>query len=303
MIEHNYYQLMGLELYSDASVVKRKYRELAMLYHPDKNPDIIGAEEFFKILTQGYNVLSEPDQKMRYDMMLRNFLDKSSIETIINWEAKERKNAAERIRMHKERKRQSIIEHFEEENASFSHKLRFVIAILLYVSGLLLAYNNWFLNLLDLSVVFIILGSFMFGLGAYLIANNRYQIRLYELAKKQKDFIALKGPVRLFTFLFLITPVLFLMFTSLTKTIHLAYFYDITVVDRIDEFPDGVTYQYTVRGVEIARQVDELPMSIEFLGDPENRKKAFRVKFSRINPNISEIITKEMASTLVLESK
>ena len=61
---------MGLEPGVDASVVKKRYRELALLYHPDKNPNNKTAEEYFKVITQGYNVLSEPDQKYYYDYML-----------------------------------------------------------------------------------------------------------------------------------------------------------------------------------------------------------------------------------------
>lgn len=289
---------MGLELYSDVSIVKRKYRELALLYHPDKNPGDSAAEEFFKILTQGYNILSEPEKKFTYDSILRRFLEKSPAETVEAWESKGRESMAERLRKHRERQRQSIIDTFEEDERSLSHPLRLVIAILIYISGLLIAYNNWFLNLLDLKIIYIIMGSFLVGLGAYLIANNRYQVHLFNLAKGNLDYTSLKGPVRLFSVLFLVTPILFLLLTQLTKTVHLNYFYDVTIVDRIDEHREGVTYQYTVNGEEIARSINELPIVDTFYGEPEKKKQMLRVKFSRINPNISELITTEQAMLL-----
>lgn len=290
---------MGLDPGVDANLVKKRYRELALLYHPDKNPNNRTAEEYFKVITQGYNILSEPDQKAHYDHVLLAYLEQKEYKpeqtTTVEYTSA-RQSAAERIRMHKERKRESIIEEYVKAENILSHKLRLILAILIYVSGLLMAYNNWFLNLLDMNVGYIILGSFLFGMGAYQIANIVYLRRVFQKAMSLQEIGPQKGPVRLFSVLFLITPVFFLMFTSLTKTIHLKYFYDITIVDRLDQFREGVTYQYTVNGVEISRQVDEYPVSS--YNQILEGKMAYRVKFSRINPNISELITVEEASAL-----
>lgn len=287
---------MGLEPGVDITLVKKKYKELALLYHPDKNPNNKSADEYFKIITQGYNILSEPEQKHQYDDILMHYLfRKEAYDKKYPPKAKNY-SASEKVRLHKERQRESIIEEYVKAENILSHKLRFILAILVYSSGILLAYNHWFLNLLDIKVIYIIMGSFLFGLGAYQIANNVYQRRIFKRAMSIQDIGPQKGPVRLFTILFLVTPLVFLMLTSLTKTIHLRYFYDITIVDRVDQFRDGVTYQYTVNGVEIARQTDYFSSSD---GDsPVKNKMAFRVKFSRINPNISELITVEEARDL-----
>ncbi len=298
MIEHNYYQLMGLDPGVDASVVKKRYRELALLYHPDKNPNNKTAEEYFKVITQGYNILSEPDQKYYYDNMLMGYLERKDDDPAPAQTTYQtnKQSAAERIRMHKERLRESIIEEYVEAENTLPHKLRLILAILVYASGILMAYNNWFLNLLDMKVIYIILGSFLFGLGAYQIANIVYRQRVFKKAMSIQDIGPQKGPVRLFSFLFLVTPVLFLLFTSLTRTIHLKYFYDITIVDRLDQFREGVTYQYTVNGVEISRQAEEYPETT--VNTILTGKMGYRVKFSRINPIISELITVEEANVL-----
>ena len=73
MVEHDFYKLMQIPLYSDYQVVKKRYYELALLYHPDKHPNNKDAEEYFKIVTQGYNELSDADKKLAYDQLLQNY--------------------------------------------------------------------------------------------------------------------------------------------------------------------------------------------------------------------------------------
>lgn len=67
MSKRDYYEILGVTKSASESDVKSAYRKLAMMYHPDKNPDNKEAEEKFKEATEAYEVLSDPQKKDRYD--------------------------------------------------------------------------------------------------------------------------------------------------------------------------------------------------------------------------------------------
>ncbi|MCU0390173.1 MAG: DnaJ domain-containing protein [Thermoflexibacter sp.] len=66
----NYYAILGLPNYSSEEEIKRAFKKMALLYHPDRNPNDSGAEEKFKLINQAYQVLSNSDKKRKYDEIL-----------------------------------------------------------------------------------------------------------------------------------------------------------------------------------------------------------------------------------------
>ena len=53
----DYYEILGAERDTSDSELKKKYRKLAMQYHPDKNPGDEEAESKFREIGQAYDVL------------------------------------------------------------------------------------------------------------------------------------------------------------------------------------------------------------------------------------------------------
>ena len=68
----DFYEVLGLSRDADQSEIQRAYRKLARTLHPDVNRDP-GAEERFKELSEAYDVLSDPDQRKRYDAFGSDF--------------------------------------------------------------------------------------------------------------------------------------------------------------------------------------------------------------------------------------
>lgn len=68
MEELDYYSLLEVERKADSDAIKKAYRKLALRWHPDKNPDNKDeAERRFKLVSEAYEVLSDPNKRQIYD--------------------------------------------------------------------------------------------------------------------------------------------------------------------------------------------------------------------------------------------
>ena len=65
--KRDYYEVLGVARTANEQEVKSAYRRLAIKYHPDKNPGNTEAEEKFKEAAEAYSILSDADQRRRYD--------------------------------------------------------------------------------------------------------------------------------------------------------------------------------------------------------------------------------------------
>jgi molecular chaperone DnaJ len=65
--DQDHYQVLGVSRDAAPEDIKKAYRRLARELHPDVNPGA-DAEERFKHVTHAYDVLSDPEQRRRYDM-------------------------------------------------------------------------------------------------------------------------------------------------------------------------------------------------------------------------------------------
>jgi len=62
----DFYQILGVSRDADADTLKRAYRKLARLYHPDVNKEP-GAEDKFNEIGKAYEALADPETRSRYD--------------------------------------------------------------------------------------------------------------------------------------------------------------------------------------------------------------------------------------------
>ncbi|WP_458248406.1 DnaJ C-terminal domain-containing protein [Streptomyces sp. MAI_2237] len=68
----DFYEVLGVPRTADKDEIQRAYRNLARKYHPDVNKDPT-AEERFKEINEAFSVLSDPDQRARYDRFGEDF--------------------------------------------------------------------------------------------------------------------------------------------------------------------------------------------------------------------------------------
>jgi molecular chaperone DnaJ len=67
MSKRDYYEVLGVGRSATEQEIKSAYRRLAVRYHPDRNPGDDEAEEKFKEAAEAYSVLSNAEQRARYD--------------------------------------------------------------------------------------------------------------------------------------------------------------------------------------------------------------------------------------------
>ena len=66
----DYYGALGVALTASSKDIKQQYRRLAKQFHPDVNQGNPAAEEQFKRVVEAYEVLSDPNKRRQYDMLL-----------------------------------------------------------------------------------------------------------------------------------------------------------------------------------------------------------------------------------------
>src|SRR5262249_6673453 len=67
MSQRDYYEILSVSRDADDVTLKSAYRKLALMYHPDRNPNNPDAAEKFREASQAYAVLSDPEKRSRYD--------------------------------------------------------------------------------------------------------------------------------------------------------------------------------------------------------------------------------------------
>ena len=69
MSRRDYYEVLGVARDATPDELKKAFRALALQYHPDRNPDDPEAELRFREIAEAYGVLSDAEQRMRYDRL------------------------------------------------------------------------------------------------------------------------------------------------------------------------------------------------------------------------------------------
>src|SRR5258705_1311362 len=69
----DYYEVLGVPRTASEEEIKKAFRKLARMYHPDVAKNKKEAEEKFKEINEAYEVLSDPDKRKKYDELGPNW--------------------------------------------------------------------------------------------------------------------------------------------------------------------------------------------------------------------------------------
>jgi DnaJ-class molecular chaperone len=76
MTYKDYYRILDLDKGANSKEIKKAYRRLALLNHPDRNPEKDAGEERFKEISEAYGVLIDPKKRQEYDQLHQTETDK-----------------------------------------------------------------------------------------------------------------------------------------------------------------------------------------------------------------------------------
>lgn len=65
----NYYDILGLHKNATKKQIKKAYKKLSMMYHPDKNKH---GTEMFKEINEAHQVLSDETKRRDYDLKMND---------------------------------------------------------------------------------------------------------------------------------------------------------------------------------------------------------------------------------------
>ncbi len=76
----NYYDILELSNNAATENIKKNYRRLALIYHPDRSNSKLASSEKFILITEAYTVLVNPLSREKYDVSLKftEYMEKDS---------------------------------------------------------------------------------------------------------------------------------------------------------------------------------------------------------------------------------
>lgn len=75
--ESDWYGILGVNPRADDDTVRKHYRKLALMLHPDKNKSI-GSDGAFRLISEAWSILSDKDRRAAYDAKIKGKPQKGS---------------------------------------------------------------------------------------------------------------------------------------------------------------------------------------------------------------------------------
>jgi DnaJ-class molecular chaperone len=74
LIDH--YKNLNITFRASEAEIKKRFRKLAAIYHPDKNGGSKKSEETFKVILNSYHILTDKEKRALYDLRYNQYFQK-----------------------------------------------------------------------------------------------------------------------------------------------------------------------------------------------------------------------------------
>ncbi|MBP7261780.1 MAG: J domain-containing protein [Bacteroidia bacterium] len=150
MAFYDYYKILGVPHAAQPDDIKQAFKQLAMKYHPDRNPDNPQAEEIFKLIVHAYEHLSDAEKKKEYDLKLLFAFSQAQKDARQSAEQEQvnrkKYGISRRMRRTHQQDMAEQIAYYENRIARFSFLQRLGFISLCAFAAWMLMVKNWFIN-------------------------------------------------------------------------------------------------------------------------------------------------------------
>ncbi len=285
------YDILELPQYASLKQVKSSFKQLAVRYHPDKNPGNKQFEERFKEISNAYQVLGNEEAKQHYDLQLSGYIHYVRKEKTEEDKQKERQRKyREAMKRKAERERAKVIREYEKLQTGVPLWIKHALNYVIILFGVRLIFSNWIHTVDTFSPTSYVFALVIILVGSIKEQNLNYTIWLYQ---KQVEKARFNIPFRFMRNLALsITFSILLAIggAQMMELYHFTYypakmFADVKV-EMVDKHRMGftVTYVYSVDGVKYRKEVPDDMLEHILPG-----RKVW-IQYSHRNPKYARII-------------
>lgn len=283
----NLYDILGLKRYASIDEVKAKFRQLAVKFHPDKNPDMPEVEDVFKKMSAAYTILSDEDKKRKYDLQLSGMVTYQQAESDEEKKAK-RKAEVKRMREQiKAKEEKEISDSYKKAQKVLPYRWRYILTLVITVFSFILILHNWFLLDIEGEVEYaffrMFTGYVLSVLTVIFFLNSLFKKWNAKNIKTPFQF-DLRNRIGSFYVLYLLFMITFTFNApDIYKQIHLSTFGN-TTRGYVRNAGKGIKIIYEVKGERFVKY-DETGSRTYFWG-----AIPMRIRYSKLSPHISEVV-------------
>jgi hypothetical protein len=272
------YKQLEIPDFSDISLVKKSFRQLALQYHPDRNTDPSAAEKF-SIIRQAYEVLNNHELKSMYDARLKQGFEHFAIPNFTpenDFEAKRRSYA----KMKKEKDEMAEVNNintYEKSLINMPFIWRIGLLGMLYLTGIISIVSDWYVRGNKIAIgLLLLVGSSIFLWNEF---YKYYWHKSLTLEEKRYD----RQAMRIFFGFMLIGLSFTFSLIKIKKAWHLHHFSKVIYAGINHDYS---TLSYTYNNYLHVIEIYEIPEKLYF-------KDKVLIKISTKEPEIWEYLEDE----------
>jgi curved DNA-binding protein CbpA len=130
----DFYNILNLDFGATETEIKKQYRKLAIMYHPDKNGGSKKSEETFKLIANAYETLTNKQKRTVYDLEYKEKYQKPK-HKVVNPDEKQIKKDQSNSSTYKKKD-------FHEKEKSYSTMYIAFVFILIFTALIYLLSDN-----------------------------------------------------------------------------------------------------------------------------------------------------------------